>query len=1753
MLMRYKKSLQLLWITGMLLMAAGEVAAQTQVWNPGASVGTANGIYSYNYTQTPSALVEIYPAAIPNTGLTYQWYSSISPTTGFTAISGATASGYSPPVLTTASVTTYYYRVVTSSTLGSLTSNTVKIAVVSVNWEDINYVREHNVETIGQTTWTAVDQLPIGSKYQTTNYLDGLGRSIETVSKQTATPASGSTTWGDIVHFSIYDVFGRQPLQYLTYTSTNQLGFYKTSPTTDQAAYYSNASTYSETSPYTSLTFDNSPLNQVMNVKEPGASWAAGAGTLMNYDMNTMADSVQIWGVDYVQGDAPVNLGTYAANTLYKKTTTDVNGNEVVEFVNKTGQVILKKVQAVPTPAIAYTGWICTYYVYDDFGTRRYEIEPEGVKYLVANSWSFAGTNGATVLAEQVFQFNYDDKGRCIWKKTPGAAPVNNIYDPRDRLVFTQDGNQAALSTPQWTANLYDALDRVVLTTLYNTAETIASLQSDITNSITTTTVSTSNASTPVVNLVVDNRNTAVSSYAAQNSITFTPGFAALSGDNFTASISTTAATPATSNTLTTYNNPISSANLNNVSVCSILKYFFYDNYSFATAKVFDNSYTNTNAYSTSNPNVLPIASSRRTWGFQTGAMTLVLGTSLYLSTTNYYDEKGDHIQTLQDNIKSGTDVSTVQYHFDARVLSVCNSHTNVSAGYSAFVTLTMNVYDNLGRLSSTQKQFGSNPMVTVASYAYDDMGRLLTKTLAPGYTNTTTGQSQLESLAYTFNIHNQLTGINKNYALKTSGSYSKWGHYFGQYIGYDNKDNAFAKPQLDGQITGVMWSTQGDDAQRKYDFTYDNAARLINAAFNQQQHPGDGWSNSTMDFSVSGTSGQITYDNNGNLLTLLQKGVIPGQSAPFTIDDLRYAYNSYSNKLQSVTDMMTAPTLNGLAGDFKDGTNAAGTPDYVYDNNGNVVVDLNKNIQSLNNGAAGTAGIHYNFLDKPDQVRIPGKGTILIVYDAEGDKLQRAFVPDAGGSGLLTTYIGQYVYQETATLTTGSVAPFSGTAPHLAYFSFEEGRIRTMTPTSTNNGYDGMSESGNLTLPAAPSGGFNSGAWDYYLLDYQQNVRMILTEETHSATNECTMETTNNRPALEDPVFGQTGSSNEVETTRTTKPTAWTGNTSASVSQLGNLAGHNLGPNSLQKVMAGDMVTASAIYYYAGSSTSSNPNIITNLLASLSSVLGNGPASVGTLVHGEAATVTSNLNGVPGFVSAVEPNSNTTGTPQAYLTILFFDERFNFIAAADGGVAQMQVRSTDAGNPNVAPLVLTNVQAPRNGYAYIYISNRSDQSVYFDNLTINITTGNIAEEDHYYAYGLKIAAISSHKLGDTGEGYLQNNYLYEGTFSETDADIGWEDFDLREYDPQIARWEQQDPYYQCSSPYVGMGADPINGMDPSGGLDVDFGTVGDLTGSVLLDRAIATIGGAMVGFAVDRLSGGTGWTGGAVGAGAGLAATFIPPFSIDMLLGKTSGIVGSAVVHAADIAADVKVDQAVDKDIHQVQAGPDLWVGPPSNTPPLDLKVPVVFPPPPKLSWVENAGTQLGAHETEDEVKVVVKLNKKTNELSIDEDKSSVQGCNCGEDVDTYLKSIGLPSGNQWCAAFVNWDLGQVHMSGSGNKENGPGKALSFLTYGDELKEPAYGSIGVIDHGGGKGHVTIIVGQNAFGDLIGLGGNQGDHVSYSVFPRSAFKSFRYPHGMKPNYNLPYMKKFSPEEQEWINGGMKGKFKAKSKKKVKTT
>jgi RHS repeat-associated protein len=188
-------------------------------------------------------------------------------------------------------------------------------------------------------------------------------------------------------------------------------------------------------------------------------------------------------------------------------------------------------------------------------------------------------------------------------------------------------------------------------------------------------------------------------------------------------------------------------------------------------------------------------------------------------------------------------------------------------------------------------------------------------------------------------------------------------------------------------------------------------------------------------------------------------------------------------------------------------------------------------------------------------------------------------------------------------------------------------------------------------------------------------------------------------------------------------------------------------------------------------------------------------------------------------------------------------------------------VRVQTAGD-GAAPLALLNIKAPKNGYCYVYISNESDEAVYFDDLQVRHDRGRILEENHYYAYGLKIAALSSKAFAAP-----QNNYQYQGDYSEFDDDLGWNDFALRSYDPQLGRFLQHDPYDQFACGCSGMGNDPVNNVDPSGGTAGGFGA------------AIGFVGGSIGGWMMADNNGagflgklGAAFGGGVIGAGLGYA-----------------------------------------------------------------------------------------------------------------------------------------------------------------------------------------------------------------------------------------------------------------------------------------
>ena len=132
--------------------------------------------------------------------------------------------------------------------------------------------------------------------------------------------------------------------------------------------------------------------------------------------------------------------GSYASGQLSVVKTTDEDLNVSYTFTDKMGHVVLsRQMKGSETHD--------TYYVYDDKSNLCFVLQP--MYQSLANLDLYA------------FQYKYDGRNRCIWKKLPGAGYVEMVYDNADRLVFSQDGNQRALTSGNWTYYKYDGLNRL--------------------------------------------------------------------------------------------------------------------------------------------------------------------------------------------------------------------------------------------------------------------------------------------------------------------------------------------------------------------------------------------------------------------------------------------------------------------------------------------------------------------------------------------------------------------------------------------------------------------------------------------------------------------------------------------------------------------------------------------------------------------------------------------------------------------------------------------------------------------------------------------------------------------------------------------------------------------------------------------------------------------------------------------------------------------------------------------------------------------------------------------------------------------------------------------------------------------------------------------------------------------------------------------------------------------------------------------
>jgi len=820
-----------------------------------------------------------------------------------------------------------------------------------------NYVRVR-VSRKPIATVARLDQLTANkdSVMTTIQYMDGLGRPLQTVQRQ------ASTGGNDIIQPMAYDAYGREALKYLPYINTaTNYGAYRSdalSPTSGVMQYYNptGATVDGKQSngivqtpyPYAQSGFEASPLNRIIEQGAPGKAWQIGAVPDANSGKHSVrtiwtANDYSVFGTSITANDGSRKAALYTAginadgsrSLLRKGDTarylpgklsvtiardenwipTDKCFGTTEEYKDLAGRVVLKRTYNINA---GIAEMLSTYYVYDERGNLCFVLPPGAAADATV-------TVNQGTLNNFCYQYRYDSRNRLYAKKIPGKGWEFIIYNKLDQVAATQDSVQRMKAMQEWTVTKYDALGRPVLKGIY-----------------------------PYGTAGADNH---VAIQTAADAVATLWETTISTGTGYTSN-----AWPATG-------------------ITTVLNITYYDTYANIPGLPSQYNQQSNALYS------------KKITGLVTATKTLVLNTTAdYLWTVPYYDEEGQVSRTFtQHYLGGGSSLSQYNYddvqptyNFNKQPLTITRYHNVKNSGGTAQVlaltSTDVYTYDHMGRKlkSSNTLKDGVNTaqqQVLVAKNIYNELGQLKQKGL-----HSINGTSFLQNVDYRYNARGWLTNINNGGLTNDQYTSTDLNDQFGMDLKYDDAST----PQYNGNIgsaktlTGAISGTSY--LALTYNYKYDKLNRLVNAIS----------STATETANDNFYNENVTYDVMGNIQKLNR------YDKPFTtrtaIDSLTYTYVSGS-KIDRVDDL-------GTTAGFNNTVSQAG--EYTYDGNGNQLVDLNKGLTQA-----------YNMLNLP-QTAVKSGISVAYIYDATGRKLRK--LSTTVSATTVTEYVNGIQYEYTGT-----------------------------------------------------------------------------------------------------------------------------------------------------------------------------------------------------------------------------------------------------------------------------------------------------------------------------------------------------------------------------------------------------------------------------------------------------------------------------------------------------------------------------------------------------------------------------------------------------------------------------------------------------------------------------------------------------------------------------------------------------------------
>jgi len=845
------------------------------------------------------------------------------------------------------------------SSITKLTFLFVLLFISTSVFSQDNYVR---VETfrVPVTDANTIPTLNHPDKVTAFSYVDGLGRPLQSVA------AKAGPNQEDVIAFSTYDpTTGKQVESHLPYTTPSSTpGAFRPLFATEQTAFYvQGGDLASDTKPYSVSDFENSPLGRVKSVIAPGVDYHTNdKKTLYSYFFYAGGADIVHWKLDGAQLPV-VATANYGANSVRITQVTTPDGRMAQTIVDGRGLNIASR-------KWDGTAWNTTYNVYDEMGRLRYIIPP-----IMANETALSTAQ----IEGFLFEYKYDNRGRVIESRSPGAGWTYAVYDDFNRLVMTRHDGQKDGTNDSWTFFKYDNFNRQIMSGVVTvgSSENRSSLQTAASTSTlgryestaNNATGYTTNASFPDLSHVdYDDFELHTISYFDDYSFRTNVGWDAENRD------------------LSTFQ----PEGFNIQGLPPEGYRLLENNHTVTTPEADDKLAFEPNTTVTIPPGVtltpgshiVPYAHTQpAVKGLPTGSKVRILGTDTWLNSVQYYDDRLRPIQTVVENHVGGVDRITSEVNYTTgEVSKTLVEHT----GSESVDLLTEYSYDHVGRLLQTHETVGNAARTLVGDYKYNMLGELVEKNIH----STDGGTSFLQSVDYRYNIRKQLTSIN-NSQLSIGSEATQ--DVFGMELNYTTGAtvNGQSVPgSYDGNIAAISWNSDNDPvtagiqggSESIYGYSYDDMNRLTDADYATKS--GTTWTGDGGDFDMA-----ASYDDNGNTNTLTRK------AAGTTIDSLSYTYEANTNQLKGVADDSNNP--EGMDDFFPAPT------DYAYDDMGNRTSDLNKEMVEIN----------YNHLQLAESMVFNDSSKVEYVFDAVGNRLSKAVIDADGNTIAKVDYVGLVEY----------------------------------------------------------------------------------------------------------------------------------------------------------------------------------------------------------------------------------------------------------------------------------------------------------------------------------------------------------------------------------------------------------------------------------------------------------------------------------------------------------------------------------------------------------------------------------------------------------------------------------------------------------------------------------------------------------------------------------------------------------------------